>query len=58
LVATPPTATDLQMWEQLLPHMPHGLTRAVEYPLQGNDLQWLTAVHVDRLATLGQRNGS
>ena len=53
LIATPPTATDLQMWEQFLPHMRPGLTRAVEYPLQGNDLQWLTKVHVDTLATLG-----
>ena len=53
LIATPPTATDLQMWEQFLPHMQPGLTRAVEYPLQGSDLQWLTKVHVDTLATLG-----
>ena len=52
LIAIPPTATDLHMWRQLMSHMPHGLTRAVEYPLQGNDLDWLTQEHVAVLATL------
>ena len=55
LIATPPTATDLQMWEHLLPHMLQGLPRAVEYPLQGNDLDWLTKEHVAMLAVLGQQ---
>ena len=33
-------------------HMPHGLPRAVEYPLQGNDLTWLTRQHVQVLSRL------
>ena len=52
LIATPPTATDLQSWQQLMGHMPHGLPRAVEYPLQGNDLTWLTRQHVQLLSRL------
>lgn len=52
LIATPPTATDLQTWQQLMGHMPHGLPRAVEYPLQGNDLTWLTRQHVQVLSRL------
>lgn len=52
LIATPPTATDLQAWGQFMTHMPHGLTRAVEYPLQGNDLTWLTRQHVQVLGRL------
>ena len=52
LIAIPPTATDLQGWADLMNHMPHGLTRAVEYPLQGNDLTWLTRQHVQVLARL------
>ncbi|MFP3517021.1 AP endonuclease [Pseudomonas sp. SIMBA_077] len=54
LIATVPTATDLQAWEQLMKHMPHGLTRAVEYPLQGGDLNQLTREHVQVLATLSR----
>lgn len=54
LVAIPPTAADLQTWEQLLRHMPRGLARAVEYPLQADDLQHLTTDHVALLARLGQ----
>ncbi len=38
LVALPPGATDLHLWEQLLKHMTQGITRAVEFPLQGDDL--------------------
>lgn len=55
LVATPPTATDLQHWERLMMHMPHGLTRAIEYPLQGSDLHNLTCEHVAVLAGLSQQ---
>ena len=54
LIATPPAATDLQQWEQLLRHMPQGVMRAVEYPLQGDDLAQLTGEHVAALARLGQ----
>lgn len=52
LIATPPTATDLQMWQQLMNHMPHGLSRAIEYPLQDTDLNRLTKEHVAVLAQL------
>lgn len=54
LVAMPPTAHDLQLWEQLLRHMAQGVMRAAEYPLQGEDLQQLTTEHVATLARLGQ----
>lgn len=55
LVATPPTDTDLQHWQHLMTHMPHGLTRAIEYPLQGADLDLLTREHADVLARLSQQ---
>jgi sugar phosphate isomerase/epimerase len=54
LVAIPPAASDLQQWEQLLRHMAQGVMRAVEYPLQGDDLVQLTREHVTALAHLGQ----
>lgn len=54
LVALPPTATDLHLWEQLLRHMAQGVMRAAEYPLQGEDLLQLTTEHVATLARLGQ----
>ena len=54
LVALPPSATDLQLWEQLLKHMTQGITRAVEFPLQGDDLVQVTAQQVATLALLGQ----
>lgn len=54
LVAIPPGPADLEQWEQLLRHMAHGISRAVEYPLQGDDLVPLTAGHVATLARLGQ----
>jgi len=54
LIAVPPTPTDLHQWEQLLKHMPTGLPRAVEYPLQGEDLLEVTRTQVDALARLGQ----
>ncbi|NNG65100.1 AP endonuclease, partial [Pseudomonas fragi] len=41
--------------QQLMTHMPHGLTRAVEYPLQGSDLDRLTKEHVAVLAKLSQQ---
>ncbi|WP_445178275.1 sugar phosphate isomerase/epimerase family protein [Pseudomonas sp. McL0111] len=54
LVAVPPAATDLHLWEQLLRHMAQGVMRAAEYPLQGEDLVALTTEHVAVLARLGQ----
>lgn len=54
LIAVPPATTDLQAWEQLLQHMPAGPPRAVEYPLQGDDLLQVTGVQVQYLASLGQ----
>ncbi|MBK5541362.1 TIM barrel protein [Pseudomonas sp. TH05] len=54
LVAIPPSAADLHLWEQLLRHMTQGINRAVEYPLQGEDLVQLTRDHVGTLARLGQ----
>ncbi|WP_460043414.1 sugar phosphate isomerase/epimerase family protein [Pseudomonas sp. S2_H01] len=54
LIAVPPAPTDLHQWEQLLKHMPGGLPRAVEYPLQGEDLLEVTRTQVDALARLGQ----
>lgn len=54
LVALPPGAADLHLWEQLLRHMPQGITRAVEFPLQGEDLTQVTAQQVAALTVLGQ----
>jgi sugar phosphate isomerase/epimerase len=54
LVATPPAASDLHSWEQLLRHMAQGVMRAAEYPLQADDLVQLTTEHVAALAHLGQ----
>lgn len=54
LVAIPPGASDLYQWEHLLRHMAQGVMRAVEYPLQGDDLVQLTTEHVTALAHLGQ----
>ncbi len=54
LVAMPPAASDLHLWEQLLRHMAQGVMRAVEYPLQGEDLVQLTRAHVTALSSLGQ----
>ncbi|WP_342652839.1 AP endonuclease [Pseudomonas sp. F3-2] len=56
LVAVPPRQTDLHLWEQLLKHMPAGLPRAIEYPLQGDDLLQITREQVAYLASLGQRH--
>ncbi|MQA54685.1 sugar phosphate isomerase/epimerase family protein [Pseudomonas piscis] len=54
LVAIPPGSPELHQWEQLLRHMTQGITRAVEYPLQGDDLVRVTATQVEQLARLGQ----
>lgn len=54
LIAVPPRQADLHVWEQLLKHMPVGLPRAVEYPLQGDDLLEVTRAQVNALAHLGQ----
>jgi len=54
LVALPPGTADLHLWEQLLRHMTQGITRAVEFPLQGDDLVQVTAQQVAALAVLGQ----
>ena len=54
LVAMPPGATDLHLWEQLLKHMTSGISRAVEFPLQGDDLVAVTAQQVATLTLLGQ----
>ncbi|PMV64493.1 sugar phosphate isomerase/epimerase [Pseudomonas sp. GW123-5C08] len=54
LVAVPRGATDLHLWEQLLKHMTQGITRAVEFPLQGDDLVEVTTRHIAALAILGQ----
>ncbi|WP_095194767.1 sugar phosphate isomerase/epimerase [Pseudomonas sp. Irchel 3A7] len=54
LVAIPPAASDLHLWEQLLRHMTQDVMRAAEYPLQGDDLVQLTTEHVAVLARLGQ----
>ncbi|NWC94233.1 MULTISPECIES: sugar phosphate isomerase/epimerase [unclassified Pseudomonas] len=54
LVAQPPGAADLHLWEQLLRSMTQGITRAVEFPLQGDDLVQVTAHQVAALAVLGQ----
>ena len=58
LMAVPPTRTDLHLWEQLLKHMPAGLPRAVEFPLQGDDLLAVTREHVQALAQLGAARSS
>jgi sugar phosphate isomerase/epimerase len=54
LMAVPPAASDWHLWGQLLRHMDHGVMRAAEYPLQGDDLVQLTTEHVAVLARLGQ----
>lgn len=54
LVATPPTARDLHLWEQVLQRAAPGVLRAIEFPLQGDDLLALTQEHVATLARLGQ----
>jgi sugar phosphate isomerase/epimerase len=54
LIAVPPAPADLEAWEQLIAHMPVNLPRAIEYPLQGDDLLQVTRDQVALLARLGQ----
>lgn len=54
LIAIPPGLSDLQHWEQLLKQFSLGVPRAIEYPLQGEDLLELSQLHIATLARLGQ----
>ncbi|MDB6142424.1 MAG: Xylose isomerase-like barrel [Pseudomonas sp.] len=54
LIATPPGMTDLHLWEQLLKQFTRGVPRAIEYPLQSDDLLSLTRQQISALARLGQ----
>jgi len=54
LVALPPGAPTCICGNKLLGHMTQGITRAVEFPLQGDDLVEVTARQVATLALLGQ----
>lgn len=54
LIATPPGLSDLHLWEQLLRQIMPGVPRAIEYPLQGDDLLALSQQHISTLAHLGQ----
>lgn len=56
LVATPPSSTDLHAWEQLFSYMPGGLPRAIEYPLQGNNLLAITRQQVNAITLIGQQH--
>ncbi len=52
LVAVPPSIGDLLAWQSLLDWFSEGLVRAIEYPLQGDDLLALTRSEVLKLAQL------
>lgn len=52
LIATPPQPGDLPVWRRLLGYMTPGLPRAIEYPLQGDDLLEVTRQQVSILAGL------
>ncbi|KQQ54493.1 AP endonuclease [Pseudomonas sp. Leaf127] len=52
LVATPPTEADLPHWRAVLAHLPAAVPRAIEYPLQGDDLRAVTLSQVHLLARL------
>lgn len=52
LIATPPATADLSAWRELLRYMPSAVPRAIEYPLQGEDLLEVTRLQVDILARL------
>ncbi|MFC5699272.1 AP endonuclease [Pseudomonas sp. GCM10022186] len=54
LLAVPPQAADLDEWELLLGSFTPGVTRAVEYPLAGDDLLALTRAQVVSLSRLGR----
>lgn len=53
-VATAPTLRDLHLWEQVLQRVTPGVLRAIEFPLQGDDLSHVTRTQVAALARLGQ----
>lgn len=53
LVAVPPLAADLGEWDGLLGEFTPGVTRAVEFPLEGDDLLVLTRAQVASLSRLG-----
>jgi sugar phosphate isomerase/epimerase len=57
LVATPPTMRDLHLWEQVLQRVTPGVLRAIEFPLQDDDLARVTRTQVAALAGLGQPHG-
>lgn len=54
LVAVPPEAADLAFWDRLFNEFPTGVPRAIEFPLQGEDLLAVTRQQVAALSTLGQ----
>lgn len=53
-VALPPEPVDLQQWQRLFRHFPAGVPRAIEYPLQGDDLLAVSRQHIELLSRLGQ----
>lgn len=52
-IAVPPVEDDLRHWSELLAHMQGVQVRAIEFPLQGDDLLAVTRGHVHDLARLG-----
>ncbi|WP_280552857.1 sugar phosphate isomerase/epimerase [Halomonas sp. 25-S5] len=52
LRASVPDDGELSAWRALLTHLPAGLTRAIEYPLQGQDLVAITTEQLARLRRL------
>jgi sugar phosphate isomerase/epimerase len=52
LIAIPPVDADLPVWQALLAYMPDAVPRAIEYPLQGDDLLEVTRQQVATLARL------
>ncbi|MGM3424598.1 sugar phosphate isomerase/epimerase family protein [Pseudomonas benzopyrenica] len=52
LHAVPPEAADLLAWQGLMTYFPHGLRRAIEFPLMGADLLAETRRQVAALRTL------
>ncbi|WP_226502755.1 AP endonuclease [Pseudomonas sp. MWU16-30317] len=58
LVATPPTLRDLHLWEQVLQRVAPGVLRAIEFPLQDDDLALVTRTQIAALARLGQPHQS
>jgi sugar phosphate isomerase/epimerase len=52
LIARPPEPSDLETWQHLLSYLPAAVPRAIEYPLQGDDLLEVTRQQVALLARL------